>query len=426
MEKYTPKILSETVRVRKIMGLSNLVEQKKNFQIGKTVVKGNPEKGEPINIVTDREAKYKVMDDNANSIGEPFFWSVIEALESKFKDKGGWQKFKKQLFLKKVTIRSGASNFYKGAATAADVENNRVTPMPPLEKVEAAAAGGFFDMYPTPYYEDNEIIVKWDKNSKPYKDNLALARRRGENFLVWIKEALKMNGLLLLDPMEKEDVEAYIVDTGGVIDSKRDKSVFPNPGQFITMDLELGSEGVLGEETTECLVDMKVFVSYIEGKSPKGHTCDAAIFDVFLNKEYVFTANLNNANDPNVGDSKKHRVSARGKNRVCGMTIGNELAQKILANTNSETIEVGIKGMIEGGYSKNKGNSNPATYKGKRIPGKNVPTLHADVPLVRLKWGDGQTWEGTPNVDLKRGDTSYKAIMTFDVVNKRLTLNFLY
>ena len=73
MKKYTPEILSETVRVRKIMGLSNLVEQKKNFQIGKTVVKGNPEKGEPINIVTDREAKYKVMDDNANSVGEPFF-----------------------------------------------------------------------------------------------------------------------------------------------------------------------------------------------------------------------------------------------------------------------------------------------------------------------------------------------------------------
>ena len=422
MEKYTPKILSETVRVRKIMGLSNLVEQKENFQIGTTVVKGNPEKGEPINIVTDREAKYKVMDDNANSVGEPFFWSVIEALESKFRDKGGWQKFKKQLFLKKVTIRSGASNFYKGAATAADVENNRVTPMPPLEKVEAAA-GGFFDMYPTPYYENNEIIVKWDKNSKPYKDNLALARRRGENFLVWIKENLKNSGLLLLDPMEKEDVEAYIVDTGGVIDSKRDKSVYPNPGQFITMDLELGSEGVLGEETTECLVDMKVFVSYIDGKSPKGHSCDAAIFDVFLNKEYVFTANLNNSNDPDVGDSKKHRVSAKGKNRVCGMTIGNELAQKILANTNSETIEVGIKGMVEGGSSKNLDTGKPATYKGEKIPtmgGRAIPPLHADVPLVTLKWGDGQKWQGTPNLKLKRGDTSYKAIMTFDVCKKEV------
>ena len=73
-----------------------------------------------------------------------------------------------ELFLKKVTIRSGASNFYKGGATAADVENNRVTPMPPLKK-EESASGGFLNIYPTPYYEDNEIVVKWDKNSKPYK-----------------------------------------------------------------------------------------------------------------------------------------------------------------------------------------------------------------------------------------------------------------
>ena len=81
MEKYIPKILSETIRIKKIMGLNTIIEQKKNFQIGKTVVKGNPEKGEPINIVTDREAKYKVMDDDANSVGEPFFWSVMDALE---------------------------------------------------------------------------------------------------------------------------------------------------------------------------------------------------------------------------------------------------------------------------------------------------------------------------------------------------------
>ena len=423
MEKYTPKILSETVRVRKIMGLSNLVEQKKNFQIGKTVVKGNPEKGEPINIVTDREAKYKVMDDNANSVGEPFFWSVMDALDSKFRDKGGWQKFKKQLFLKKVTIRSGASNFYKGGATAADVENNRVTPMPPLEKVEAAA-GGFFDMYPIPYYENNEIIVKWDKNSKPYKDNLALARRRGENFLVWIKQNLKNNGLLLLDPMEKEDVEAFIVDTGGVIDSKRDKSAYPNPGQFITMDLELGSEGVLGEETTECLIDMEILVGYYPRRATTKHQCDSAIFDVYLNREYVFTANLNNNNDPNIGDSKKHRVKGaqggQGGKRVCGMTIGNELAKKILSNTQSETIEVGIKGMVKGGNSKNLQTGKPATYKGKKIPGNNVPPLHADVPTVTLKWGDGQKWMGEPNVKLKRGNTSYQKIMTFDVCKQEV------
>ena len=406
-------IISEINRLRDIMGVEPIEEQ--NFKIGKTIVTGDVEKGEPLHIVVDREAKYKPMEDSADGgVGQPFFWTVIEALEDKFKDKGGWHKHKDKIKLKKVTIRSGASNFYNGAATAADVMNDRVKTMS-----ELSDEGGGVKTYNLPHYQDNEVVVKWDKSSKPYKDNLALARRRGENFLVWIKENLAGNGLLVLDPMEKEDVEAYVVDTGGVIDSKRDESTFPNPGQFITMDLELGSEGVLGEETTECLVDMKIFVSYIEGKSPKGHTCDAAIFDVFLNKEYVFTANLNNANDPDVGDSKKHRVSAKGRNRVCGMTIGNKLAQKIMSKTNSETIEVGIRGMVEGGTSKNLDTGKPATYKGEKIPGK-VPPLHADVPLVTLKWGDGQKWSGTPNAKLDRGDTSYKKIMSFDVCKQEV------
>tara|TARA_R110000744_G_scaffold26974_1_gene66101 strand:+ start:131 stop:1408 length:1278 start_codon:yes stop_codon:yes gene_type:complete len=419
-------ILTEVVRVHEIMEANTIEEQ--NFKIGKTIVTGEPTKGEPLRIVTDREAKYKAMADSADDgVGAPFFWSVLNALEEKFPsgnpngdNSGGWTKHKDKIKLKKVTIRSGASNFYKGAVTEADVMNDRVTPMPAPITIsgEETVSGKDLLTYDLPYYDDNEVVVKWDKNSKPYKANLALARRRGENFLVWIKDNLKANGLLVLDPMEKEDVESYVVDTGGVIDKDRVESAYPNPGQFITMDLELGSEGVFGEETAECLVDMKIFVSYIQGKSPKGHNCDAAIFDVFLNKEYVFTANLNNSNDPDVGDSKKHRVSAKGANRVCGMTIGNKLAQKIMSKTNSETIEVGIKGMVEGG---GKGTGEPATYKGEEInPRTTVPTLHADVPLVTLKWGDGQKWSGTPNTELRRGDTSYKKIMSFDVCKQEV------
>ncbi len=105
------------------------------------------------------------------------------------------------------------------------------------------------------------------------------------------------------------------------------------------------------------------------------------------------------------------------------MTNGNALAQKILANNNSGTIEVGIKGMVQGGSSKNSDTGKPATYKGEKIPtmgGRAIPPLHADVPLVTLKWGDGQKWQGTPNLKLMRGATSYKAIMTFDVCKKEV------
>jgi len=412
--------------------IDSTISEQKRMQIGKNVVSGEPSKGEPLHIAVDREAKYAVNDDKADSVGGAFFWPVIRALELKFPyDKEtnpeGWKQHKDKILLKKVTIRSGASNFYKGASTAASVMNDRVTPMPKLEKAFDMGSGTEIGTYPLPYYEDNEVIIKWDKNSQPYKDNLDLARRRGENFLVWIKENLKANGLLILEPMEKEDVVPYVVDTGGVVDNKRDENVFPNPGQFLTMELELGSDGVLGKEKTECLIDMNIFVGYYEngteisdGKtSTTNHNCDAAIFNVYLNKEYVFTANLNNRNDPDVGDSKKHRKKSSGKNRVCGMTIDNKLAQKILSTSETkDTIEVGIKGMVEGG---GKDTGEPATYKGEEInPRTTVPTLHADVPLVTLKWGDGQKWSGTPNTELRRGDTSYKKIMSFDVCKQEV------
>ncbi len=70
-------------------------------------------------------------------------------------------------------------------------------------------------------------------------------------------------------------------------------------------------------------------------------------------------------------------------------------------------------------------NGKPAHHVGNTfiehtIPMLPPPPLHADVPLVTLKWGDGQKWQGTPNLKLKRGDTSYKAIMTFDVCKKEV------
>ena len=306
--------------------------------------------------------------------------------------------------------------------------NDRVTPMP-----ELIDEGDGMKSYDLPYYQENEVIVKWDKNSTPYKNNLDLARRRGENFLAYMKDNLSGNGLIVLDPMEKEDVQAYIVDTGGVVDNKRDESAFPNPGQFITMDLELGSDGVLGKETTECLIDMKIFVGYYENgskisdgkKSTAGHNCDAAIFNVYLNGAYVFTANLNNKYDPDVGDSKKHRKKSSGRNRVCGMTIDNQLAQTILSkSSNKEVIEVGIKGMIEGGNNQALRTGKPATYKGTRIyQQESGPPLHADVPMVTLVWGDGQKWVGEPKIKgktLVRGNTSYVKLMEFDVCKKEV------
>ncbi len=48
---------------------------------------------------------------------------------------------------------------------------------------------------------------------------------------------------------------------------------------------------IVAEESYECLVGMKITVSY---EGPKGHTCDEAIFDIQLNNQSLGVANLNN------------------------------------------------------------------------------------------------------------------------------------
>lgn len=377
MEK---SIISEINRVKEIMGIELIGEQKR-YSIGKTVISGDIDGGKPINIVVDRESKYKAMSDDANDVGEPFFWTIIEALENEFRDSGGFHDKKDKIQLTKATIRSGASNYYNGGSTYADVTNDRFSSV------------------------GDEQDVKWDENSKPYKDNLELAKRRGVNFLKYIKEQLGRNGLGVLDPLESEDVVAVVVDTGGVIDEKRDESKYKNPGQFITMDIEMKMAGVAGRQTSDCLVNLKVSIGYFRNptklsdgkKSSKGHTCDQAVFDVFLNKKYIMTANLNNKKDPGNGKSKDYRTvnpTTAGGNVVCSVEIDNELAQKIMSETTSETITIGVQGK-----SKN---------------------VHAEVPMVILEWDDGKKWVGEPNVTLERGDTSYQELMPFDVCKKEV------
>ena len=419
-------ILNEVNRVREIMGFETLNEQ--NYSVGKTVVKGDPSKQEPIEIVIDKIAKYKVLDDAAKSVAGPFIEEVIEKLSEKFG--GDLQKaIDAGITLRKAIIRSGASNFYGGGSTEANVENDRFTKAP------------------------QDQNVKFKKGDRPYEKNLALAKSRGTNFLSYIKAALKNKGINNLDSLESEDIQAVIVDTGGLIDEKRNKSTHPHPGQFITMDLVFDKPGKEGELLTECLVNMKIYVGYYrEGneysggkKSSQNHTCDSAIFDVFLNLKKVMTVNLNNLRDRNLLNSKDYRIinpERKGDTVVCGVEIDNALAQKIMSETNSETIEVGIQGMIEGGSPpggragsymdrhKPGAPAEHATYKGEPIYyhssnrgnqwDQEQLNLHSQVPMVTLRWDDGQEWVGEPDVKLKRGDNSYRKIMTFDVCRQEV------
>ena len=434
-------IISEVSRVREIMGLP-LISEQEHYDIGKVVVRGDVDKGEPIQIIVDKVAKYAVLDDAAESVAEPFIADVVDKLKEKFD--GDLQKaIDAGMTLTKAIIRSGASNYYKNGSTVANVENDRFTPI--TEKQD----------------------VKWNEKSTPYKNNAALAKSRGTNFLAYIKAALKKKGINNLDSLESEDIQSVIVDTGGVIDENRVEKDYPNPGQFLTMDLQF-DKAPGGGGLTECLVDMSILVGYYRTghdysdglTSGQDHMCDSAIFDVYLNKIYVFTANLNNNHDPGgtgphggqpyqqkIKDSKKYRVinpDKPGSNVACGVTINNALAQQIMKDTNDKTIEVGIEGQVEGGKSPGEKSSGghqfggpnavrDTTYQGEYLyvcgrPGYHAqpcPTdqqlnLHAQVPMVTLMWGDGEQKVSEPNVTLTRGENVYKKIMTFDVCKREI------
>ena len=431
-------ILSEVARVREIMGLQNITEQN-NAQIGKTVVIHSGKDEDPIQIIIDRAAKYDVLDDAAENVAGPFIDEVIAKLSGKF-DNDLQKAIDSGVTLTKAKIRSGASNFYSRGSTESNVTNDRLTQSP----------------------EDQD--VKYKKGSKPYKDNLELAKRRGTNFLTYIKAELEKKGVNNLDSLESEDIESVIVDTGGVIDKNRVESDYPNPGQFITMDLIFDKPGKAGEIITECLVDMTILIGYYataDGNLSDGltssapHRCDSAIFDVFLNNEKVFTANLNNLEDPGTNTnefltkiqaSKEYRVvnpTSPGDNVVCGVEIDNALAQQIMAQSgNDKVIEVGIQGRVEGGSDPESGDKKyvfggpnapkiatyekePLYIRGKGYHASPAPqgdqlNLHSEVPMVTLRWGDGEQWVGEPNVKLVRGDNSYRKIMDFDVCKREV------
>ena len=259
-------------------------------------------------------------------------------------------------------------------------------------------------------------------------------------------------GIDVLQPLTEEIVESFVVDTGGVIDKKRNKDAernalkpgheryvdsagWPNPGQFITMQLEFLKEVGAGQvdDVLSCLIDMNVKVSYF--KASNNHNCDAAIFNVYMNKKVIGVANLNNYQDPSdgpYGKSKKSRIKEGGPagTRVCQFIIDNTKAQKILAGSkNPSKIEMGIKGMIKGGYktkvaedgTKTKIPGGQPKYKGEYNGDPKNRGSHASVPHVRISDAEGnEFYSGEPEVNMTRGDISYKKIIVMDVCKQEV------
>jgi hypothetical protein len=268
-------------------------------------------------------------------------------------------------------IRSGASNHYckKGMKEG---ENCIVKPETPN--------GQNIPITPLPVGQDYNGDAERNK---------ALAVNRGVNFWNAFKQRASDENIKITKDPILDETAAVIVDTGGKIDSERISKKYPNPGQYVFLQVSLDGtptqqsiENKVQRKTQsrECLTGMKVEVVYYDDErsgcrdknSNKGgcHICNKARFDVYLNDTNIGEANLNNANsgteEGQTGDGE------RGGKRKSTFIISKEDARSITQSgidAKNQPIPVGEVVLSIKGVSEN---------------------VHADVPWVIMTTGQGE------------------------------------
>ena len=106
---------------------------------------------------------------------------------------------------------------------------------------------------PTSFDQDNKYnVVKPQIPTDPgYIKNQELAKARALAFWPALTAALKAQGISEAGT-SKIDYSTTVVDTGGVADSARDKTKYPNPGQTIYVDLKFKyKKDIPGEKPVE-------------------------------------------------------------------------------------------------------------------------------------------------------------------------------
>ena len=111
---------------------------------------------------------------------------------------------------------------------------------------------------------------------------------------------------------------------------KTPKGLNPNDPKYQAEQFIRFSVVASGEVTTECLVGLKIQFVYIEKGDERipcrgGHGCDKAVFDVYLNKTKVGTANLNNGG-----------CEGNGCNRKSIIEVSPEMVTQLVSNPEFE------------------------------------------------------------------------------------------
>lgn len=133
----------------------------------------------------------------------------------------------KKLTLQKLTIYAGSSNSYSGKETAWDTSNYAIE----------NNLAGWGDYKSSPMGEDKIV--------DGYANNLILANNRGANISTNLKTTMSSNGIIVPDASKGqvlyESIIPGVIDTGGQLDDRRDKTVYPSPGQVAKIVMELSS-----------------------------------------------------------------------------------------------------------------------------------------------------------------------------------------
>lgn len=122
---------------------------------------------------------------------------------------------------------------------------------------------------PARYDKDNkQVPVTDDYYTGDDSSNETLAANRGKN--LWSSLKKQLSGAnsrikLIMEPSINggEPVfNSWVTDTGGCIDSRRDVTNYPNPGQYVTVEATLELVDKAADKQRRCLSGMKITVGY--------------------------------------------------------------------------------------------------------------------------------------------------------------------
>tara|TARA_R110000868_G_scaffold130388_1_gene340022 strand:+ start:981 stop:2267 length:1287 start_codon:yes stop_codon:yes gene_type:complete len=224
-----------------------------------------------------------------------------------------------------------------------------------------------------------------------YDKNLKFAESRWSSIYNYIKTNGKSLGFSITDNINPKTF-AYITDTGGCTDEKRDSARYPNPGQYaiISGEYRLIPSDIGITKIKKCINKLKVVVGYFTKKVPfpggitsntavqKGHKCDFATFDVYCNNIFLATVNLNNGSHFFKGNSLAKIGAEPSTNTYCSIdynapTEEGGTVYTVLSLTNNGITEI-IKQSDSGTLSfYMTGNKNALTDGGK---------VHGSAPTV--------------------------------------------